>query len=256
MTCIFFLPETLYQRPAALIDGHLVVIDTYGTVRFIAADSNTTIPIEDSSASPSATSKSYLHRLLPFHYQKHGLKLFLSAYAEMGLSLLYPSILWALIMNAILFGGLVSLSLTYSTQLALPPWKFTPAQVGTVQIGAMIGAFTAMGLSGATVDKISGMISRRNGGLREAEHLLPNFVLPAALAFAGLVLYGKVAGNPATYPGNGWIGIHVAFALYYCGFVAISAISGVWIGETTPHWSGPALVLVCGGRNAVSFAIR
>jgi hypothetical protein len=71
-----------------------------------------------------------------------------------------------------------------------------------------------------------------------------------------MVVYGCVAGNPESHTGHGWIGIHVSFGLYYCAFVAISAISSMWIGEATPHWSGAALVLVCGGRNVLSFAIR
>ena len=89
--------------------------------------------------------------------------------------------------------------------------------------------------------------------MREPEHILPNFILPTLLGFAGMVIYGVIGGNPQKYA---WIGVHISFGLYYCAFVAISAITGVWIGEASPHWSGAALVLVCGGRNALGFSIR
>lgn len=103
------------------------------------------------------------------------------------------------------------------------------------------------------MDRISGILTRRNNGIREPEHILPNFIVPTLLAFLGLVVYGVVAGNPAKYH---WIGVHISLGIYFCGFIAISAMTGMWIGDATPHYSGAGLVLVCGGRNALSFAIR
>jgi hypothetical protein len=254
---IFCLPETFFPRAPYLIDGQLVITDQYGNVTVIAAEDAPEFTQDQLSPEEEpAQSESYLQALRPMKLQQQGFKRFLTTYAEMALSLLNPSIVWVLILNALLFGGLVAQSLTYTTQLVLPPWNFSSATVGTAQAGSFFGALVALGLSGITVDRISGFITKRNGGVREAEHILPNFILPSCLAFAGLVLYGIVAGNPEKYPGAGWIGIHISFGLYYCAFIAISAITGVWIGEATPHWSGAALVLVCGGRNALSFAIR
>jgi hypothetical protein len=255
---IFCLPETFFPRAPFLIDGQLVITDQYGNVSVIAAE-DAPDSMQDqqlSSDDEPIHSESYLRALRPFHLQQQGLKKLLATYAEMALSLLNPSIVWVLILNSLLFGGLVSQSLTYATQLESPPWNFSSAAVGTAQAGSFIGALVALGLCGTTVDRLSGFITRRNGGVREAEHVLPNFILPSCLAFAGLVLYGIVAGNPEKHPGAGWIGIHVSFGLYYCAFISISAITGVWIGEATPHWSGAALMLVCGGRNALGFAIR
>ena len=251
---IFLLPETFFPRAPALIDGQLVVVDDFGNVTVVATE-DAMVPTQGQGSSQEATSSSnaYLKTLLPIRYQERGMQRFCKTYAEIALSLLNPSILWVLILNSILFGGLVSQSLTYSTQLALPPWNFSSAAVGTAQAGSFFGALIALGLSGATVDRVSGYLTKRNSGVREPEHLLPNFILPTLLAFAGMVVYGVVGGNPASHP---WIGIHISFGLYYCGFVALSAISGVWIGEASPHWSGAALVLVCGGRNAIGFAIR
>ena len=254
LMAIFLLPETLFARAPALIDGQLIVVDDYGNVTILAAEDAVRSSQGRSSIDDrSGTANPYLRLLRPFKYQEHGLKKFCATYAEMALSLLNPSVFWVLILNSVLFGGLVAQSLTYSTQLALPPWNFSSAAVGTAQAGSFFGAFIALGLSGATIDKVSGFLTKQNDGVREPEHVLPNFILPTLLAFAGLVIYGVVGGNPEKHP---WIGVHISFGLYYCGFVAISAISGVWIGEASPHWSGAALVLVCGGRNALGFSIR
>ena len=256
---MLLLPETLFARAPALIDGQLVITDHFGNVTVVAGEDAPGLTTQDQQSTPGTPighSNSYVRQLSPMKPQKHGFKRFYTTYAEMALSLLNPSILYVLILNSILFGGLVSQSLTYSTQLELPPWNFSSAAVGTAQAGSFIGALVALGLSGTTVDRISGFLTRRNDGVREPEHILPNFIVPTCLAFAGMVVYGVVAGNPEKHPGAGWIGVHISFGLYYCGFVALSAITGVWIGEATPHWSGAALVLVCGGRNAIGFAIR
>lgn len=213
---IFCLPETFFPRAPHRIDGQLVITDQYGNVTVIAAEDAPEFTQGQLSPEEEPTqSESYLRALRPIKLQQQGFKRFLTTYAEMSLSLLNPSIVWVLILNALLFGGLVAQSLTYTTQLVLPPWNFSSAAVGTAQAGSFFGVLVALGLSGITVDRISGFITKRNGGVREAEHILPNFILPSCLAFAGLVLYGTVAGNPEKYPGAGWIGIHISFGLYY-----------------------------------------
>lgn len=253
---IFCLPETLFPRAPALIDGKIIITDQYGNVTVVAAEEASGLsPNQLAPRDQITASNSYIRALAPVKFQPQGPKKFLVTYIEMGLALLNPSIFWVLLLNSLLFGGLVSLSLTYSTQLESPPWSFSPSAVGTAQAGSFIGAIIALGLSGATVDRVSGFLTKHNDGVREPEHLIPNFVLPSCLAFAGLVLYGFVGGNPQKYPGSGWIGVHISFAMYNCGFVSLSAITGAWVAEATPHWSGAAMVLVCGGRNVLSFAI-
>ncbi|KAH8588123.1 major facilitator superfamily domain-containing protein [Bisporella sp. PMI_857] len=257
---IFLLPETIFARAPALIDGQLILTDHFGNVTVATAEEAVGVNPTASGQEREATvqtsrSKTLINSLSPIHLQRHGFERFITTYAEMTLSLLNPSIVYILILNSLLFGGLVSLSITYAQVLEFPPWHFSAAAVGTANVGSCIGALLALLLSGSTVDTLSGMLTRRNGGVREPEHILPNILPPALLAFVGMVVYGCVAGNPESHTGHGWIGIHVSFGLYYCAFVAISAISSMWIGEATPHWSGAALVLVCGGRNVLSFAI-
>lgn len=253
----FFLPETLFHRAPALINGKLAVVDAYGTVTYYdppaGAVAHLTADEEVAQSTTPKKQQSYLSQLSLVHIQPHMLKTLTTSYWHMFLCLLTPSIFWTLLLNAVLFGGLVSQSITYAGILAAPPYNFAEYAIGTVQIGSTIGALVALGLTGLSSDYISGILTRKNGGVREAEHLLPNFLIPAALAFAGMITYGIVGGNPESHS---WIGIHISFALYYCGFVALSAVTGVWIGEAVPLMAGPALVLVCGGRNALSFAIR
>jgi hypothetical protein len=257
---ILFLPETLFPRQPEMVEGKVVTIDAYGHVRIFKDVETAEIAgykqaaKTEKDATPSRGNPSFLSSLSPFQRpQKHSIRTLARAYTDMGISLLTPAIFWTLLVNAVLFGGLVALSLTYAQKLESPPWDFSSAAVGTVQVGAAIGAALSFLLTSTLVDRLAALFTRRNNGTREPEHLLPSFILPTLLAFAGLVLYGVVGGNTEKYK---WVGVHAAFALYYCGFVALSAVTSVWVAEVSPHRAGPAIVLVCGGRNATSFGIR
>ncbi|KAH8683789.1 major facilitator superfamily domain-containing protein [Ilyonectria robusta] len=251
----FCLPETLFHRRATSFRGQIHATDTYGTHRvFYTAEDATAagFVIDDgSNGDPQVTAeKSYRRQFAPIHLQRPGpFGRFVRAYREIFLCLIIPGTLWVLALNSILFGGIVVLSLTYSQQLEMAPWHFSPSSVGTVQVGSAIGSLAAL-LIGSFAEPISGYFTRRNKGIREPEHILPNFILPSILVFAGLTLYGVVGAHPEKYS---WVGIHAAFALFYCGFCAISAMTGMWLGELLPTMSGPAIVLACGGRNAVAF---
>ncbi|KAH7064330.1 major facilitator superfamily domain-containing protein [Paraphoma chrysanthemicola] len=251
---IFCFPETLFQRQVAAFSDGIHATDSYGTHRvFVSADEAKSagfiVPNGDEDGPLQATSSSYGRQLLPYKVQPKPLTRFLCAYKDMALCLLVPGTLWAFAFNSIVFGGIVVLSVTYAERLEMAPWHFSSSTVGTVQLGSAFGALCALA-AGASTERISRILTKRNGGVREPEHILPNFVLPTIFASLGLVLYGVVAGNPEAYS---WFGVHAAFTLFYCGFCGISAMTIVWLGELLPHMSGPAIVLVCGGRNAVSF---
>jgi hypothetical protein len=251
----FFFPETLFQRRVEALGGLIHATDAYGTLQVFetveeAQAAGFEVVAEDDRGEPSPSPKTpYARQLVSVQLPPKPAFRFLSAYKEIFLCILVPGTFWALAFNSVVFGGIVVLSLTYTERLEMEPWHFSSSTVGTVQLGSAVGALFAL-LLGATAEPISRYLTRRNGGVREPEHILPNFLLPTAFAFSGLILYGIIGNQPEQYS---WIGIHIAFALFYCGFCGISAITGVWLGELLPHMSGPAIVLVCGGRNAVSF---
>ncbi|KAF5542212.1 major facilitator superfamily domain-containing protein [Fusarium phyllophilum] len=247
---IFCVPETLFNRRAAELSGRIHATDAYGTHRTFAspqAARDAGFDIEDAQ-SENPTELSYKRQFALFTVQPSPVSRFFRAYKDIFLCILVPGTLWVLLFNSMVFGGLVVLSLTYAQRLEMPPWNFSPETVGTVQIGAAIGALFGLGY-GELAEPISRYLTKRNGGVREPEHVLPNFILPAIFCFLGMIIYGVVAADPTKYS---WVGMHAAFALFYFGFCAISAVTGVWLGELLPHMSGPAIVLTCGGRNAIS----
>src|SRR5271163_2650148 len=144
---VLFLPETLFPREPAMLEGNVVATDAYGHVRIFpdvesAEKAGLTVPPSTTEKSPSSTKPySFLTSLSPYHQPSQSpLGTFIHAYADLCISFLTPAVVWTLLVNAVLFGGLVALSLTYAAKLAAPPWLFRDATVGTVQVGAAIGA--------------------------------------------------------------------------------------------------------------------
>ncbi|KAF4459432.1 mfs general substrate transporter [Fusarium albosuccineum] len=228
------VPETLFIRPAAALMGRIHATDVYGTHRTFAtaeAARAAGFEIDHDNSDSNPKPLSYARQLAPFSIQPSPLLRFFGACRDIFLCILVPGTLWALVFNSMVFGGLVVLSLTYSQRLEMEPWGFSPSTVGTVQAGAAIGAMFGLAY-GELTEPISRYLTRRNGGLRESEHVLPNFFLPSIVAFLGMIVYGVVAADSAKYS---WVGIHAAFALFYFGFCAISAVTGVWLGELLPH---------------------
>ncbi|WZH49474.1 major facilitator superfamily domain-containing protein [Fusarium acuminatum] len=249
---VFCVPETLFSRHAAEHDGRIHATDAYGTHRVfntVEAARNAGFDIDSAQLDEVPKDISYMRHLAPFTIQPSPFARFVGAYTDIFLSILVPGTLWALLFNSFVFGGLVVLSLTYAQRLEMIPWHFSPSAVGTIQVAAAIGA--TFGLAyGHVAEPISRYLTRRNHGIREPEHVLPNFILPTIVCFAGMIIYGVVGASPEKYS---WVGLYATFALFYFGFCAISAVTGVWLGELLPHMSGPAIVMTCGGRNALSF---
>ncbi|KAL1961573.1 hypothetical protein VTN77DRAFT_1425 [Rasamsonia byssochlamydoides] len=236
------LPETLFERPPGVYDGKVVVTDAYGQLRvFDDLDSAVQAGFcQEEGVDQSDLNVSYWKQLSVFgKVSKKSFEQFLNAYAEMAVCIITPGILWSLLVNAFVFGGLVAYSITYSQLLVAPPWSFSFAAVGTIFVGATVGALVSMFATGKSVDVLASFLTRRNGGLREPEFLLPSFIPPAIVGFIALVSYGVVGGHPERYS---WVAVHASFALYEYAFIAISTITGVWLGELVPRLSGPAIV--------------
>ncbi len=76
-------------------------------------------------------------------------------------------------------------------------------------------------------------MTRWNGGCREAEHHLPNFVLPLLFGIAGCLVFGFAA----EYQYH-WSVLLVGFFLIIFSFLTILVTSSVFIIESYPQWAG------------------
>lgn len=105
-------------------------------------------------------------------------------------------------------------------------------------------------LNGPVADRASNTISRRNGGVREPEHHLPNLALPFAAGIAGAFLYGAAAQNNLHWT----VLLAGSFLLVFALLAAQTAVN-VYVVESYPALAGPALVNVSSPRLIVAFVV-
>jgi MFS family permease len=91
-----------------------------------------------------------------------------------------------------------------------PPWNYSDAAVGNMNIPCLIGAVIGCLFGGWGSDVFVRWMTKRNGGVMEAEMRLW-FMLPCALIFpAGMFLFGIGSNDgwswPVPYVGLGFIG--------------------------------------------------
>ncbi len=81
----------------------------------------------------------------------------------------FPIILWATFSFGFAANCLLALNLTQSQVFAAPPYLFTPAQVGFVNLAFVVGGIVGLLTAGPFSDWVSMRATRGNSGVREAE---------------------------------------------------------------------------------------
>jgi len=108
-----------------------------------------------------------------------------------------------------------------------------------------------MGYAGFLGDKITVWLAKRNNGVHTPEHRLTLLIFPGIIGFGALLLYGFTAGNST---GNlTWWGPYMGWNIYQFTFVSMLIITTTFAAEAWPKNPGPAIVMVVGGKNLISF---
>lgn len=100
-------------------------------------------------------------------------------------------------------------------------------------------------------DKLNLYLARRRpNGVHLPEDTLIILILPILVSAIGLIVYAITAMYPATH--SDW-GIIMGWTLYEFGFIVLLIASTHFAAEAFPQNPGPALVMVVGMKNVVSF---
>lgn len=167
----------------------------------------------------------------------------------MAFSLTSLGIVYAALLSATVLGCAIAISLTYN--VVLEEYYGLPAQnVGLINVGGFIGAILGMAYAGWPADKVIVWMAKRNGGILKPEHRLVMLPITGVIGFAGILLYGFTAHGNAT-----WWGPFIGWTMYQQCFVAILIITTTFAAEIAPKTPGPALVMVVGSKNLISFGI-
>lgn len=115
---------------------------------------------------------------------------FFSMIARAFTYFLVPHVLWVVTTYGIYIGlGALTFNLTFPLKITAEPYNWPQVNSGLITISTIIGYFLAIPFTQSS-DLLAARLTRRNGGIREAEMRL-GVMLPAMLlAPAGLIVYG------------------------------------------------------------------
>lgn len=220
IAAIFLVPETRFERPATAIDGQMTKVDAYGNL-VVLSDEEAEIELARQQSHVSErihddrSGVSFMRQLSPISpIANQPFKILGGCYKAMALSLLDPSILWALGTASIFLGVSIAQSLSFGSTLEKQGW--TPENTGLIYIAWIPASALAMVMSGWGGDKINVFMAKRNHGVHLPEHRLVALVIPTLLGVAISLMFGFCSGN---YEKVHWFAIVFAASGYTTCFV-------------------------------------
>lgn len=251
---IFTAYETRYKRPAMAMNGQVIITDEFGVTQTLSGDA-AMAHLEQEIARENSNhgyqrKKSYVQLLKPYSgIAENPIGVIAKCWWNMIRSLMSPGIVYACLLSSTVLGCALGVSLTYNDVLE-NVYGWSASDVGLINIGGVVGAFLGMIYAGWPADKFNIWLARRNGGIHKPEHRLLMLPVVGVVGFASLLLYAFTCSGQTT-----WWGPYMGWTLYEFAFVSILIITTSYAAECWPQDPGPALVMVVGGKNIVSFGL-
>ncbi|KAF3044326.1 hypothetical protein E8E12_008014 [Didymella heteroderae] len=114
----------------------------------------------------------------------------------------------------------LTINLTQSQVLSLPPYNFRPATVGFTNFAIIVGALIGLFTSGPLSDWVAARATRKNGGVREPEMRLPAMIPYVVVMFLGNIVVA--VGYERKWP---WEAIVIIG--YTCAGIQVAALPGI-----------------------------
>ncbi|KAJ4387292.1 hypothetical protein N0V93_007881 [Gnomoniopsis smithogilvyi] len=250
LAIFLFVPETYFQRPPVAFDGRVLVqsgtekIQIYDEWREVPSENATPVTMQtvDDSLPPRIDD-------LPVHtWRVSPLSIFtrrvcdargaLSCFIQIFLCVANPLVFWVTLLNAVNFGGMMSVGTGFPVVLSQPPYSLTPGTIGPLPASYFM------------LNNLMKKLTVRNKGLRHAEFYLPAFVLPIVTSAASVIVYGFAAARhwDLRY-------YHLAYGLNAFSFASGSIVNTIWVTESLPQWAAPGLAVVGGVSYIASWGI-
>ncbi|KAH7016719.1 major facilitator superfamily transporter [Ilyonectria destructans] len=248
---LFLVPETYFVRPAIAFDGRILVQGGSEKVK-IYEDWDEVPggkPLPNIPESKPSTWQ-LLAQKLTIRKAGGGWKQMGSSYMQALLWLCNPLAFWVAILNAINFGGMLSIGMTYPIVMASSPYNLPHSTIALVDPVAAIGAILAIPATCMAVSRVACRLTLKNGGVRDAEHYLVAFLLPTVSGSASVILYGVTVHFGWNF---GWI--FFSYVLNTFSSVGLGAAATLWVTEAFPRWAASALIVVGGFGYFLSFGV-
>ncbi|KAF2201690.1 MFS general substrate transporter [Delitschia confertaspora ATCC 74209] len=206
LLCIFFVPETCYNRDHRYDIDELAenklsdLAEVEKRHKGLAKSDGEAVRIESGPLPATRPKKTYIQELafISGRYSDDNLfQLFLAPFAVCT----NLAVVWVVVVT----GGFTAFFVAQSYDMAqifmAPPYLLNSAQVGYLSLGPFLGGLLAAVMVGATLDPLIKWCAKKNGGVYEPEYRLLA-MLPALLTGVGLFLFGYMTEKKMSYYGT------------------------------------------------------
>lgn len=212
----------------------------------------------ESTTMQSVSVNSHIDSTIPLKTRRQRLALVTKTDGSMMRDFYQPLVLLftfpAITFIALTYGSLLAwFAVTTSVQatyLFNPPYNFTAAGVGLMNIAPFIGTIPAIWVGGYLNDKSILWLARRNGGIYEPEMRLWMAIPMAFVTPAGILMFGLGLSYEAPWPL-----LAVGFGVFGFGLVVAGDIGLSYAMDCYHDVIGNALVGVVFTRNAISVLV-
>jgi len=225
----FFVEETMYDRQAAIarsspspyppseISGPASATSKGGFVQ-------DEVEIETGSSSTSPVRHSYVSTLKPWSRIDHDAPFF-STILRSFAHFFNPAVFWVIATFGMYIGiGALSFSYTFAIKIVQPPYLWSQENSGMYAVASFIGYALAVPFL-STSDRLAAHLTKKNGGVREAEYRLGALIPGCFIAPVGLIVYGLTAQHNLHWIGY-FIGVFLLCwgAIFYFTFTLAYAV--------------------------------
>ncbi|GAB7353630.1 hypothetical protein MBLNU459_g4044t2 [Dothideomycetes sp. NU459] len=191
----------------------------------------------------------FLQTLKPWSGVDHDAALFLT----MGRSFTYflvPSVLWVVTSFGIYIGlGALAFNYTFPILVTSAPYNWDRNNAGLIALGNLVGYALAVPFASSS-DRLAARLTKKNGGIREAEMRLGVLLPAVVVAPAGLVVYGLTAEHKLH-----WFGYFAGVAMVDWGSLFFFSFTLAYAVDSYQANTSEMLIAMNVGKQAISFGM-
>lgn len=264
LVVVIFLPETRYDRDysASLATKHddasmeWKEADGDSTSRpkpslqakaKAEAEAEADADAATSEARPQLPRKSYLSQISLFSGLPPSTSL-LTLFLRPFPLIVHPAVLYSFLAYAISLVLVVAINILNPFALQAPPYNFSTAIDGLINIPGLLGNLVGAVAGGLCVDYWCDFRARRNDGFFVPETRLTLLIVPLLLAPAGSLLFGYGIAETLSWPTP-----FIGYGMVSIGLTAAPTITMAYVSDVMLPVAPDALLLVNGLKNIVAF---
>ncbi|KAF7557780.1 hypothetical protein G7Z17_g443 [Cylindrodendrum hubeiense] len=263
---VFFLEESKYIAPP--LTGHEVPMERQGS-DLVKLNSITKPAMKQSPNDDSGTMIAQPRRLVDIdatipmktYRERHAFwsldnqaterrSIWQQIYEPFQLLVAFPAVMFAALQYGFAIAMLAILAVTQSALYAAPPYNFTTAGVGNMNIPPAIGSILGALFGGPLIDYLIVQVAKRRGGIYEPETRLWLFLVPGLSMTIGCLMYGLTIAKGMPWIINAVGAGFIGFAIGGTGDMALT-----YVQDSYQLILGNALTAVVFVRNIIATAL-